>query len=60
MITPLGGKTASAPKVLSKEGVTPETAPLGVARRSFGKTKLLSSCLEGAFSGGQQSLLDEC
>jgi hypothetical protein len=34
MITPLGGKTAPALRV------APEKAPLGVARRSFGMTKL--------------------
>ncbi|MEW8544311.1 MAG: hypothetical protein AB2693_12325 [Candidatus Thiodiazotropha sp.] len=43
MITPLGVKTAPALRV------APEKAPLGVARRSFGITKLLSSRLDWLF-----------
>ncbi|MCW4344569.1 MAG: hypothetical protein N0E48_14625 [Candidatus Thiodiazotropha endolucinida] len=43
MITPLGAKTAPALRVV------PEKAPLGVARRSFGITKLLSSRLDWRF-----------
>ncbi|MEW8545764.1 MAG: hypothetical protein AB2693_19760 [Candidatus Thiodiazotropha sp.] len=43
MITPLGAITAPALRVV------PEKAPLGVARRSFGITKLLSSRLDWCF-----------
>ncbi|MEL0584107.1 MAG: hypothetical protein AAES65_04405 [Candidatus Thiodiazotropha sp. (ex. Lucinoma kazani)] len=43
MITPLGAKTAPALRV------APEKAPLGVAPRSFGTTKLLSSRLDWRF-----------
>ncbi|MCW4345205.1 MAG: hypothetical protein N0E48_17880 [Candidatus Thiodiazotropha endolucinida] len=43
MITPLGGKIAPALRV------APEKAPLGVARRSFGITKPLSSRLDWRF-----------
>ena len=43
MITQLGGKIAPALRV------EPEKAPLCVARRSFGVTKCLSSCLDWRF-----------
>ncbi|MCW4344620.1 MAG: hypothetical protein N0E48_14880 [Candidatus Thiodiazotropha endolucinida] len=43
MLTPLDGKIAPALRV------APEKAPLGVARRSFGITKLLSSRLDWCF-----------
>ncbi|MCW4343884.1 MAG: hypothetical protein N0E48_11080 [Candidatus Thiodiazotropha endolucinida] len=43
MITPLGGKIAPALRV------APEKAPLGVACRSFGVTKPLSSRLDWRF-----------
>ncbi|MEW8544331.1 MAG: hypothetical protein AB2693_12425 [Candidatus Thiodiazotropha sp.] len=43
MITPLGEKIAPALRVAS------EKAPLGVARCSFGITKLLSSRLDWRF-----------
>ncbi|MEW8546139.1 MAG: hypothetical protein AB2693_21675 [Candidatus Thiodiazotropha sp.] len=43
MITLLGAKTAPALRV------GPEKAPLGVARRSFGVTKPLSSRLDWRF-----------
>ncbi|MEW8545360.1 MAG: hypothetical protein AB2693_17700 [Candidatus Thiodiazotropha sp.] len=49
MITLLGGKIAPALRV------TPEKAPLGVARRSFGTTKLLSSRLDWRFFRGNRT-----
>ncbi|VAW41635.1 hypothetical protein MNBD_CHLOROFLEXI01-503, partial [hydrothermal vent metagenome] len=43
LTTPQGGKSGPALRVAS------EKAPLGVARRLFGVTKLLSSCLDWRF-----------
>ncbi|MCG7876436.1 MAG: hypothetical protein N0C90_08915, partial [Candidatus Thiodiazotropha endolucinida] len=54
MITPLGGKIAPALRVAPRRKCpwgAPEKAPLGVARRSFGITKPLSSRPEGSALG---------
>ncbi|MEW8543103.1 MAG: hypothetical protein AB2693_06170 [Candidatus Thiodiazotropha sp.] len=52
MLTPLDGKIAPALWVAPRRKCpwgAPEKAPLGVARRSFGITKLLSSRLDWCF-----------
>ncbi|MCW4345117.1 MAG: hypothetical protein N0E48_17435 [Candidatus Thiodiazotropha endolucinida] len=49
MITPLGEKIAPALRG------APEKAPLGIARRSFGTTKLLSSRLDWRFFRGNRA-----
>ncbi|MEW8543455.1 MAG: hypothetical protein AB2693_07945 [Candidatus Thiodiazotropha sp.] len=49
MITPLGEKIAPALRG------APEKAPLGITRRSFGTTKLLSSRLDWRFFRGNRA-----